>query len=78
MKFRYIGELPIKDVDLVIAGIFTPQQTITKNTEFEVPDTDALLIQRIKINGTYEEVPQKVEKPKTFKKSKQKKDKEEK
>ena len=81
MKFKYIGDLPIKDVDLVLGGIFTPQQSIVKGTVFEVPDNDTLLIQRVKLNGNYEELPKKVVKPKKFKKEKKvekEKDKEEK
>lgn len=66
MKFRYTGDLPIKDVDLVLGGVFKPNQSITKGTEFEVPDNNALLIQRVKLNGFYEVVPK--SKPKKFKK----------
>lgn len=66
MKFRYTGDLPIKDVDLVLGGVFKPNQSITKGTEFEVPDNNALLIQRVKLNGFYEVVPE--SKPKKFKK----------
>ena len=75
MRFKYIGNLPIKDVDLVLAGIFTPNQSITKGTEFEVPDKDTLLIQRVKLNGNYEELPKKVIKPKKqYKKKKEHKE----
>ena len=70
MKFKYTGVLPIKDVDLVLAGIFKPNQTIVTGTEFEVPDDDALLLQRVKLNGNYEEIPKKIGKPKKFKKDK--------
>lgn len=74
MKFKYTGDLPIKDVDLVLAGIFSPNQPIVKGTVFEVSDTDTLLIKRIKLTGAYEEVPYKVVKPKkTFKKKKEEK-----
>lgn len=59
MKFKYVGELPIKDMDLVLAKIFTPHQRIIKGTVFEVPDKDVVLIQRVKLNGYYEEVPEK-------------------
>ena len=71
MKFKYTGELPIKDVDLVLAGIFKPNQSITKGTVFEVPDNDTLLIQRVRLNGSYEALPKKVGRPKKFKKVKE-------
>ena len=72
MKFKYTGDLPIKDVDLVLGGVFKPNQSIIKGTEFEVPDDNALLIQRVKLNGHYEVVPKKVYKPKKFKKENKK------
>ena len=66
MKFKYIGELPIKDVDLVLAGAFKPNDIITKDTIFEIPDENALAIQRTKLNGNYEVYtpPKRVVKPK--------------
>ena len=66
MKFKYIGQLPIKDGDLVLAKIFKPTDVIKNGTVFEVPDDNALLIQRVKLNGYYEEYsePKKVIKPK--------------
>ena len=57
MKFKYIGDLPVKDVDLVVGGVFKSSQVILKGTVFEVPDDNPLLIQRIKLNGNYEELP---------------------
>lgn len=80
MKFKYTGTAPIKDVDLVLAGLFKPNQVITPGTVFEVSDNDTLLIQRVKLNGVYEEVvmPKKVGRPKKLKKSKEKEEKEEK
>lgn len=75
MKFKYTGELPVKDVDLVVGGVFTSQQVIVKGTEFEVPDDHQLLIQRVKLNGNYEEVPTvKVGKSKKNKKEKEEKE----
>lgn len=69
MKFRYTGDLPVKDVDLVVGGIFKPTDVIVKGTVFEIPDDNALLIQRAKINGNYEEMPTaKVGRPKKDKK----------
>ena len=66
MKFKYVGQLPIKDGDLVLAKVFKPRDVITNGTVFEVSDEDALLIQRVKLNGYYEEYsePKKVIKPK--------------
>ena len=74
MRFEYIGDLPIKDVDLVLSGIFTPNQSIIKGTEFEVPDDDILLIQRVKLNGIYKELPKAVKPKKTSKKKKEEKE----
>lgn len=70
MKFRYTGDLPVKDVDLVVGGVFKPTDVIVKGTVFEIPDDNALLIQRTKINGNYEEMPEikKVGRPKKEKK----------
>lgn len=79
MKFKYIGDLPIKDIDLVLAGIFKPNQSIRKGTVFEVPDSNKLLIDRVKINGAYVEYvePKKQYKPKKYTKKEEKEDKEE-
>lgn len=73
MKFKYIGDLPIKDVDLVLAGIFKPNDSIVKGTVFEVPDEDTVLINRVQLGGVYEEYvePKKPSKPKFKKKSKE-------
>lgn len=66
MKFKYIGQLPIKDADLVLAGIFKPTQSIPNGTIFEVPDDNTKLIKRLQISGIYEEVKEfkKITKPK--------------
>lgn len=66
MEFKYTGQLPIKDVDLTLAGIFKPDEMITNGTIFEVPDENRKLIQRVKISGVYEEYhrPKKIGKPK--------------
>lgn len=66
MKFKYIGQLPIKDGDLVLAKVFKANESIKKGTVFEIPDDNALLIQRVKMSGIYEEYtePKKVIKPK--------------
>ncbi len=57
MKFKYTGDLPIKDVDLVLGGVFKSTDVIVKGTVFEVPDDNSLLIRRTKLNGNYEEMP---------------------
>lgn len=77
MKFIYTGDLPIKDIDLVLAGIFKPTDSIRKGTIFEVPDNNAVLIQRVSVSGCYEEYVE-PKKPvyKTKKKNKKDKDKE--
>ena len=77
MKFIYTGDLPIKDIDLVLAGIFKPTDSIRKGTIFEVPDNNVILIQRVNVSGCYEEYVE-PKKPvyKTKKKNKKDKDKE--
>lgn len=76
MKFKYTGQLPIKDVDLVLGGVFKPTDVIVKGTVFEVPDDNKILIQRVKLGGCYEPY---VEPKKKFNKPKKnlKEDKEE-
>jgi len=65
MKFKYVGQLPIKDADLVFAGIYKPKDIIKNGDVFEVPDDDKLLVQRVSISGVYEPVEEKkVIKPK--------------
>jgi len=74
MKFKYTGHAPIKDVDLVLAGVFKPSEPIVPGRVFEVPDNNPNLIKIIKRMGIYEEyhepIKRKVGRPK-------KKDKEE-
>ena len=55
MKFKYVGHAPIKDVDLVLAGIFKPNQAIVPNAIFEIPDNNHNLIRLVKMMGVYEE-----------------------
>ena len=76
MKFIYTGDLPIKDIDLVLAGIFKPSDSIRKGTIFEVPDDNITLIQRVGVSGCYEKYIE-PKKPvyKTKKKNKKDKDK---
>lgn len=75
MKFIYTGQLPIKDMDLTLAGIFKPNDLIVKGTVFEVPDDNPVLIQRVKLGGSYEpyvEPKKKWSKPKKEKQIKEK------
>ena len=55
MKFKYTGQLPIKSADLVLKEIFKPSDVIRNGTEFDVPDEEGVLIQRLKVAGYYEE-----------------------
>lgn len=76
MKFRWIGDNGFKDLDLVIFKILTPQDVLFTGRIIEIPDNQTHLINRIKLNGNYEEYvepPKKVLKPRKSKK----KDKEE-
>lgn len=54
MKFIYTGEMPIKDIDLVLGGVLNSDEPIVKGKVFEVPDDNKLLLQRVKCNGVYE------------------------
>lgn len=54
MKFKYIGQLPIKDVDLVLNRVLNPNSTIYNGQIIEIPDSNEALIERIKISGVYE------------------------
>ena len=81
MKFIYTGQLPIKDVDLTLAGILKPNESIYNGTVFEVPDENKSLIQRVKLSGVYEpyvEPKKNIGKPKSKKKEEEKKVEEEK
>ena len=81
MKFKYVGHAPIKDVDLVLAGIFNPNQAITPGTIFEIPDNNQNLIRLVKMMGVYEEyfepIKRKVGRPKKEEKKEEEIDKEE-
>lgn len=80
MKFEYIGQLPIKDGDLVLAGIFKPTDVIKKGTVFEIPDDNSILIQRVQGSGNYIEYiePAKIGKPKKDKQEEEIEEKEDK
>ena len=80
MKFIYTGQLPIKDMDLTLAGVFKPSDLIVKGTVFEVPDDNKMLIQRVKLGGSYEpyvEPKKKLSKPKKEKQTEKEEIKEE-
>lgn len=55
MKFKYIGDLPIKSMDLTRAGIFPPREVIYTGTIFEIPDSNKILIKKIMLDGAFEE-----------------------
>lgn len=55
MKIIYTGQLPIKNAELALAGIFKPNQTIYNGTIFEIPDENKELIEKILLGGNYEE-----------------------
>lgn len=74
MKFIYNGDLPLKDVDLVLGGVFKPDEIIVKGTIFEVPDDNKKLLQRVKLSGVYVSytAPRKVKSKKSNKKEEKK------
>lgn len=74
MKFKYIGQAGFKDLDLCIAGITNPKDVLIPDTIIEIPDENTALIQRVKLNGNYQAIP---EKP-TFRKVKKNENKKEK
>ena len=70
MKFKYVGKIPKKDLDLCLHGILDPDEVIMEGLIIEIPDSSKVLIDRIKANGNYEEYiePKKVSKSKKSKK----------
>lgn len=56
MKFKYVGQAGFKDLDLCIAGICDPKDVLIPDTIIEIPDEMTGLIQRVKLNGNYQEV----------------------
>lgn len=74
MKVRWNGGNGFKDLDLVLYGIMKPTDELNTGKIIEIPDAETELINRIKINGNYEVLPNKVSKPKkNSKKEKQEK-----
>ena len=80
MKFKYIGQSGRKNLDLAIYGVVSPAHILITGEIITVPDDHADLIERIKINGNFEEYnePKKVIKPKKTKKETKKEEKEDK
>lgn len=70
MKFKYVGKLPRKSLDLALHGIVDPSQVMLEGFIFEIPDNKIDIIEAVKINGNYEvyNEPKKVVKPKKEKK----------
>ena len=55
MKIIYIGQLPVKNAELVLGGIFKPTDIIYEGTIFEIPDENSELIQKTLLGGNYKE-----------------------
>ena len=72
MKFKYIGQSGIKDLDLVVFKIKKPDEIICNGDIIEIPDAEKELINRIQVNGNYEvyNEPKKFVKPKKDKEDK--------
>ncbi len=79
MKFKWIGGNGFKDLDLVLYKILTPSDELFTGRIIEIPDTQTQLINRIRLNGNYEEYiePKKVIKPRKSKKKDKEEEKEE-
>ena len=75
MKIIYTGQLPIKNAELALAGIFKANDTIYPGTIFEIPDNNVKLITKILAGGNYSEY---VEPKKPIKAKKNKKEENEK
>jgi len=80
MKIKYIGNRPVKNLDLVFFQILEPTDEIYPGEIIEIPDDKTDLINRMKVNGNYEvyNEPKKTVKPTVKKESKPKKDKKDK
>jgi len=70
MKFKYVGQAGFKDLDLCIAGITNPRDELIPDTVIEIPDENTALIQRVKLNGNYQEIREKPKFKKVIKKTK--------
>jgi len=75
MKFKYVGQAGFKDLDLCIAGITNPNDVLIPDTIIEIPDTNTALIQRVKLNGNYQEIQERPTVKKVKKVKENKKDK---
>ena len=76
MKFKYVGKLPLKNADLVLAGIFKKNDVLVEGTVFEIPDNNQTLISRIRLSGNYVEYqePKKIGRPKKEEKKEEEKE----
>ncbi|MBO6273024.1 hypothetical protein J6O48_09650 [bacterium] len=65
MKFKYIGQSRVKDLDLVLAKIMKPTDVLINGMIITVPDSETQLIKRLEINGNFEvyNEPKKFKKP---------------
>ncbi len=70
MKFKYIGQSRVKDLDLVLAKIMKPTDVLINGMIISIPDSEAQLIKRLEINGNY----QVYNEPKKFKRQKEDKE----
>ena len=71
MKFKYTGLPNFRDLDLVINGVMEETDVLTPNLIIEVDDSKKELIQRLQINGNFEEVYEKKNKVTKVKKKKE-------
>lgn len=74
VKFKYIGQKGVKDLDLVVHGVLQATDVLIPNTIVDVPD-DSPLVQRLEINGNYVKIIER-SKPKIKKVKKQDKEEE--
>lgn len=56
MKFKYVGEIPHRNVTLELEGIIPIGTDITKGFEFEVDDKRTDIIKRLEITPNYKMV----------------------
>lgn len=72
MKFKYLGQSGVKDLDLVLAKIMKPNDILINGRIITIPDSDTQLIKRLQINGNFEvyNEPKRYIKPKKVKEPK--------
>lgn len=71
VKFKYIGQAGFKDLDLCIMGITKPSDELIPNTIIDIPNEYTALIQRVRLNGNYQEIQEKPKFKKVVKKTKE-------